>query len=78
MAHAILIASLVGASGVASLASAVDLGLMQMSTAADPKSWICTLKSDATADEVKTLCNEFQNPFCTGTEECPPGAKCPE
>ncbi|CAK0885287.1 unnamed protein product [Prorocentrum cordatum] len=47
-------------------------------TAAGLKSWLCTLSSGATADEVKAVCNEFQGPFCAGTEECPPGTKCPE
>jgi hypothetical protein len=61
MAHLLLIASLVGASGVSGLASAGDLELMQMSVAMEKKPWVCQLKSDATVEEVESVTQEFEN-----------------
>jgi len=61
MAHLLLIASLVGASGVSGLASAGDLELMQMSVAMEKKPWVCQLKSDATVEEKESVTQEFEN-----------------
>jgi len=61
MAHLLLIASLVGASGVFGLASAGDLELMQMSVAMEKKPWVCQLKSDATVEEKESVTQEFEN-----------------
>jgi len=85
MAHLRLLVSLVGASAVPSLAYNDELNLMQIWKTSDTnvsrqsptdgglKSWLITLKSDATPDEVQAFCQEFQSPmyltqapFCQG------------
>jgi len=69
MAHRLLLASLVGTSGVSGLSFAGDLELMQMwkttdtnnvSSTPELKSWLCSVRADCTQDELASFANAFQ------------------